>query len=129
MSKAERISYSYIEQTCPKVNELERQCIDILIEDLKSFGIYDTSQEFLVIESRISTLVGKIKEQATEKLRESLINACDKIECLEADLYDKEREVSELESQLDNQKDETEYYANLSSDLQDQISNLESQLP
>lgn len=70
MSKVERTSYSYIEQTFPKVDELERQCIDILIEDLKSYGINNTSPEFLVIESRITTLVGKIKEKATEKLRE-----------------------------------------------------------
>lgn len=67
MSYAERLSYVYIEQTCPKVNELEYTCLELIQEDLKG-KLGDLLNKDMIqsvgdlVQYRVETLVGMIKE-------------------------------------------------------------------
>ena len=71
MSYAERLSYGYIEQTCPKVNALEYKCLELIQEDLEG-KLSDLLNKDMIqmvgdlVQYRVETLVGMIKEFATE---------------------------------------------------------------
>ena len=128
MSYAERLSYTYIEQTCPKVDALESKCLELIQEDLegKLSDLLNKDQIQMVgdlVQYRVETLVGMIKEFATEPLRAALVDCCndmsdfenerdrvlkvlDKVEyekaIIEGDLDWYKSEVLRLESELSN---------------------------
>ena len=76
MSYAERLSYTYIEQTCPKVDGLESKCLELIQEDLecKLKGTLDNVQVQMIsdlVQYRVETLVGMIKEFCNRTFKES----------------------------------------------------------
>lgn len=80
MSKAERMSFDMIDATCPVVDKLMKECISNIKMDLDEYHDIDGDK---YIESHIDDMVRSIKEMATEKLREALIDACQRIVDLE----------------------------------------------
>lgn len=104
MSYAEKMSYKYIEQTCPKVDELESKCLELIQEDLegKLGDLLNKDHIQMVgdlVQYRVETLVGMIKEFATEPLRAALIDCCNNIS-------DFEKERDEALKNLDKVEDE-----------------------
>ena len=70
MFYAEKKSYGYIKPTCPKVDELESKCLELIQEDLESKlkETLDNDQIQVIsdlFQYRVETLVGMIKEFAT----------------------------------------------------------------
>lgn len=116
MSRAERESYNYIEQTCPIVDSLERKCLELIQEDLENELSYLSAPLINGIgdkvQYRVETLVGKIKEQVTEKFRGVLIDIIYEKQDLEAELDDLNNQVSSLEGKLDDANADLEYYIN-----------------
>lgn len=116
MSRAERESYNYIEQTCPIVNSLERKCLELIQEDLENELSYLSAPLINGIcdkvHFRVETLVGKIKEQVTEKFRGVLIDMIHEKQDLEVELDDLNKQVSSLEGKLDESNIDLEYYIN-----------------
>ena len=109
MSKAERESLNYINETCPKVNELEERCIELIIKDLELCDIPDISDLSLLIQHRVSTLVGKIKEHATEPMRSALVDACSDLQEARSEVERKESEISYLQDKIDSLECEVDY--------------------
>ena len=86
MSKAERMANNMIGITCPLVDELTENRIKDIVSNLKSDGIeWNEISGDENISSVIYDLVEDIKKNATEKLREALIDACQRIVDLEHD--------------------------------------------
>lgn len=110
MSNAEKLSLDYIGHTCPIVNQLESDCIDILREDFirHGFGSEWESLNYL-IENRIGILVGKIKENATEKLRDALIDCCDDLIKAESNIVELEQKVGHLDSKIESLETEIHF--------------------
>lgn len=117
MSKAERESLNYINETCPKVNELEEQCIELIIKDLELRDIPDMSDLSLLIQRRVSTLVGKIKEHATEPMRSALVEVCSDLQEAREEVESKESEISYLQDKIDSLECEVDYYSKETSRL------------
>lgn len=109
MSKAQRESLNYINETCPKVNELEEQCIEIIIKDLELCNIPDMSDLSLLIQRRVATLVGKIKEHATEPMRSALVEVCSDLQEARSEVESKAYEISCLQDKVDNLECELAY--------------------
>ena len=133
MSYAERMSYGYIEQTCPKVDELESKCLELIQEDLESKlkETLDNAQVQMIsdlVQYRVETLVGMIKEFATEPLRAALVDCCNDMSDFENErdrvlkVFDNvEYEKSIIEGDLDWYKSEVLR-------LESELSNLETKL-
>ena len=111
MSKAERESLNYINETCPKVNELEEQCIELIIKDLELCNIPDMSDLSLLIQRRVSTLVGMIKEHATEPMRSALVDVCSDLQEAREGVESKESEISYLQDKIYSLEREVDYYS------------------
>lgn len=111
MSKAERESLNYINETCPKVNELEGQCIELIIKDLELCNIPDMSDLSLLIQRRVSTLVGMIKEHATEPMRSALVDVCSDLQEAREEVESKESEISYLQDKINSLEREVDYYS------------------
>ena len=116
MSRADRESYNYIEQTCPIVDSLERKCLELIQEDLENELSYLSAPLINGIgdkvQYRVETLVGKIKEQVTEKFRDVLIDIIHEKKGLESEIDDLNRQMSSLEDKLDDSNADLEYYIN-----------------
>lgn len=103
MSNAEKLSLNYIGHTCPIVDGLELDCIDIIYKDFIKLGYSDEWEKLrYIIEGRIGTLVGKIKENATEKLRDALIDCCDDLIKVESNVTELEKKVIHLEDKIES---------------------------
>jgi hypothetical protein len=84
MSKAERMSINMIDITCPIVDEFAEKRIEDIKQNLKSEGIdWNEIGGDINILIAIYDLISDVKENATEKLREALIDACQRIVDLE----------------------------------------------
>ena len=133
MSYAERMSYGYIEQTCPKVDELESKCLELIQEDLESKlkGILDNAQIQMIsdlVQYRVETLVGMIKEFATEPLRAALIDCCNTISDFENEKDEALKELDKLESEKGLLEGDIDWYKSEVLRLESEISNLETKL-
>lgn len=106
---AERLSYGYIKQTCHIVNSLEDECLELLLVDLKDID----TKYFDIIQYRIETLVGKIKEHATEPSRDALIDCC-----IDIKSYDEAiSKLEEIYQEIDTMEYYMEYYKSLYEEL------------
>lgn len=133
MSYSERLSYGYIEQTCPKVDSLEIRCLELIQEDLDHnlTGLLSKEQIQSVgdlVEHRVSTLVGMIKEFATEPLRHALIDCCDDIKGFEDSKNEALNNLDKVESENSNLESDIEWYKLEINRLESYIYNLESKL-
>ena len=133
MSYSERLSYDYIEQTCPKVNNLEIKCLELIQEDLEQnlTGLLSKEQVRSVgdlVEYRVSTLVGMIKEFATEPLRCALIDCCSDLKGFEESKNEALNNLDKVESENSNLESDIEWYKLEINRLESYIYNLESKL-
>lgn len=117
MSKAERESYGYIDQTCPIVDALAATCMELIQKDLEE-GLSSLSKNIIddardKIQYRVETLVGKIKDQATKPLRNALIDVI----CEKLTVEDDRDEALNLAKKFSDEKDsiesDCEYWKNL----------------
>ena len=133
MSYAERLSYGYIEQTCPKVNALEYKCLELIQEDLEG-KLGDSLNKDMIqmvgdlVQYRVETLVGMIKEFATEPLRESLIDCCNSMSEFENEKDEALKELDKLESEKGLLEDDIDWYKSEVLRLVSEVSNLETKL-
>lgn len=110
MPNAEKLSLEYIGHTCPIVDGLELDCIDIIHKDFTQQGYVDEWEKLRhIIEGRIGTLVGKIKENATEKLRDALIDCCDNLIKVESNVTELEQKVNHLEDKIESLETEIHF--------------------
>ena len=133
MSYSERLSYGYIEQTCPKVDSLEIKCLELIQEDLEHnlTGLLSKEQTQSIgdlIEYRVSTLVGMIKEFATEPLRHALVDCCDDLKGFEESKNEALDELDKVESEKSNLESDIEWYKLELNRLEAYICDLESKL-
>ena len=133
MSCAERMSYGYIEQTCPKVDALENKCLDLIQEDLegKLGGLLNKDQIQMIgdlVQHRVETLVGMIKEFATEPLRKALVDCCNTISDFENEKDEALKELDKLESEKGLLEDDIDWYKSEVLRLESEVSNLETKL-
>ena len=133
MSYAERLSYTYIEQTCPKVDELESKCLELIQEDLESKlkETLDNDQIQVIsglVQYRVETLVGKIKEFATEPLRAALVDCCNDVSDFE---NERDEALKDLDKAVDEKlviEDDLDWYKSEVLRLESELSNLETKL-
>ena len=133
MSYSERLSYGYIEQTCPKVDSLEIKCLELIQEDLEHnlTGLLSKEQTQSIgdlIEYRVSTLVGMIKEFATEPLRHALVDCCDDLKGFEESKNEALDNLDKVESEKSNLESDIEWYKLELNRLEAYICDLESKL-
>ena len=133
MFYAERMSYGYIEQTCPKVDELESKCLELIQEDLehKLKGTLDNAQIQMIsdlVQYRVETLVGMIKEFATEPFRKALVDCCNTISDFENEKDEALKELDKLESENGLLEDDIDWYKSEVLRLESEVSNLETKL-
>ena len=133
MFYAEKMSYGYIEQTCPKVDELESKCLELIQEDLESKlkGILDNAQIQMIsdlVQNRVETLVGMIKEFATEPLRAALVDCCNNISDFENERNAALKDIDEAEYEKGLLEDDIDWYKSEVLRLESEVSNLETKL-
>ncbi len=133
MSYAERMSYGYIEQTCPKVDKLESKCLELIQEDLESKlkGILDNAQIQMIgdlVQYRVETLVGMIKEFATEPLRATLVDCCNNISDFENERNAALKDIDKVECEKGLLEDDIDWYKSEVLRLESEVSNLETKL-
>lgn len=137
MSKAERDSYGYVEQTCPIVDALTATCLELIQEDLENKFRHHIEEDALhlitdQIQYRVETLIGKIKENATEKLRAALIDSIQEsysvTDCLEEEIKFKDKEIDNLERQVDVLEYENQDLSLQISDLNSDVERLEKEV-
>ena len=133
MFYAEKKSYGYIEQTCPKVDELESKCLELIQEDLESKlkETLDNDQIQVIsglVQYRVETLVGMIKEFATEPLRAALIDCCNDVSDFE---NERDEALKDLDKAVDEKliiEDDLDWYKSEVLRLESELSNLETKL-
>ena len=133
MFYAEKMSYGYIEQTCPKVDELESKCLELIQEDLESKleGTLDNAQIQMIsdlVQYRVETLVGMIKEFATEPLRAALVDCCNNISDFENERNAALKDIDKAECEKGMLEDDIDWYKSEVLRLESEISNLETKL-
>ena len=133
MSYAERLSYTYIEQTCPKVDGLESKCLELIQEDLecKLKGTLDNVQVQMIsdlVQYRVETLVGMIKEFATEPLRKALIDCCNSMSDFENEKDKALKYLDKMEDEKELLEDDIDWYKSEVLRLESEMSNLETKL-
>ena len=133
MSYAERLSYGYIEQTCPKVDALEYKCLELIQEDLegKLGDLLNKDQIQMIgnlVQYRVETLVGMIKEFVTEPLREALIDCCNSISDFENENDEALKYLDKVESEKGMLESDIDWYKSEVLRLESEISNLETKL-
>ena len=133
MSYAERLSYGYIEQTCPKVDALEYKCLELIQEDLEG-KLGDLLNKDMIqmvgdlVQYRVATLVGMIKEFATEPLREALIDCCNSTSDFENEKDEALKSLDNVESEKGMLESDIAWYKYEVLRLESEISNLETKL-
>lgn len=133
MSYAERLSYRYIEQTCPKVDALESKCLELIQEDLESKlkETLDNDQIQVIgylVQYRVETLVGMIKEFATEPLRAALVDCCSNISDFEKEMDEALKDLDKVEDEKLIIEDDLNWYKAEVLRLESELSNLETKL-
>ena len=131
MSRATRVSYDYIEQTCPIVDSLTDTFIQVMVKDLdNNFDLDTTLKNQLLdnIEDRVSILIGKIKENVTEKFREALIDSISENTALEDEATEQQNRADEIQNLLDMVERDNEYYQDMINELENKVSDLETKL-
>ena len=133
MSYAERLSYVYIEQTCPKVDALAYKCLELIQEDLESKlkETLDNDQIQVIgdlVQYRVETLVGMIKEFATEPLRAALIDCCNSMSDFENEKDEALKELDKVEGEKSMLESDIDWYKSEVSRLESEVSNLETKL-
>ena len=131
MFYAEKMSYGYIEQTCPKVDELESKCLELIQEDLESKlkGILDNTQIQMIsdlVQYRLETLVGMIKEFATEPLRAAITDCCNNILDFEKEIAEALKDLDKVEDEKLIIEDDLDWYKAEVLRLESELSNLET---
>ena len=133
MSYAERLSYVYIEQTCPKVDALEYKCLELIQEDLEG-KLEDLLNKDMIqmigdlIQHRVETFVGMIKEFATEPLREALIDCCSSMSDFENEKDEALKDLDKVESEKGRLESDIDWYKSEVLRLESEISDLETKL-
>ena len=133
MSYAERMSYGYIEQTCPKVDKLESKCLELIQEDLEG-KLGDLLNKDMIqmigdlVQYRVETLVGMIKEFATEPLRAALVDCCNNISDFENERNAALKDIDKVECEKGLLEDDIDWYKSEVLRLESEISNLETKL-
>lgn len=133
MSYAERLSYGYIEQTCPKVDALENKCLELIQEDLEGeLGALLNKDQIQMIgdlvQYRVETLVGMIKEFATEPLRDALIDCCNTISDFEDEKDEALGKLDNAESEKAALESDVDWYKSEVLRLESEVSDLETKL-
>lgn len=109
-----------IDHTCPIVDDLTARCISLIKSDIEALALSDNLDTMLksLVEKRIDVLVGKIKEEATEKMRGALDTLVSDIDDLEGKLYDSEREVIGLSNIVDSLESDVQYWESKYNELE-----------
>lgn len=119
--KADKLSYSLIDQTCPTLDCLEMTALNI-IEEKK---ILDDDQ-MKIVSDVVGNLIRHIKDQATEKLREQLTYACDNWLEYESDYNDMKSKCESLEYDNEQLRGENDSLHNEINTLNETIQDLEN---
>lgn len=107
-----KYSTDIIDQTCPVVDDLTQTCLSLIDDDFRDIGLeggYD-NEIWKLVEKRVNTLVGKIKENATEKMRDALDMLVNEVNSLEDDKEELEDTLSKTEDQLCQAQSDVEYW-------------------
>lgn len=64
------------------------------------------------VQYRVETLIGKIKEQVTERFRNTLMDLIDEKQELESEINSLNGQIDHLDSRLDDANSDIEYYIN-----------------
>ncbi|MBQ0111512.1 MAG: hypothetical protein KBT03_00110 [Bacteroidales bacterium] len=117
MSKAERESYGYVDQTCPIVDSLTQTCLELIQKDLEE-SLCFLSKNLIdgvgdKIQYRVETLIGKIKENATEPLRCALIDVICEKQIAEDDRDEALNLADKWSDEKDSAESDCEYWKSL----------------
>lgn len=133
MRYAERLSFDYIDHTCPIVDNLTEQCLELLIEDLSKIITNQLTDEQIqevddIVKYRVNTLIGKVKVHATERLRSALIDCCDDLQATKEERDNALSDASIIESDKDRFESDVEYYKSEVNRLENLVFDLEVKL-
>lgn len=133
MSYAERMSFDYVEQTCPAVDALTDTCLELVQEDLEKLLLGILTQEQIqeigdLVQYRVVTLIGKVKNNATEKMREALIDCCYDLKKMEDERDNALSDVDKIEQDKDRYESDADYYKTEADRLENLVYELECKL-
>lgn len=127
MPNVERMSYGYIDQTCPIVDGLTATCLELIQADLDKIldgSNHDPQAIGDAVEYRVETLIGKIKQHVTEKFRVALMDCCSDLRDMESERDHSERNYDRMENERDSLVADVEYYQNEVARLSDEMSSM-----
>lgn len=133
MSYAERMSFDYVEQTCPAVDALTDTCLELVQEDLEKLLSGILTQEQIqeigdFVQYRVETLIGKVKDNATERLRTALIDCCSDLKTMEYERDSALSDVDKVEQEKDMCESDSDYYRAEANRLENLVYELECKL-